>query len=228
MESGAWLNCLPSTVIGCRLESDSFRLAISIRLGLHVCTPHRYRCGSREDEYGLHPQSCRFSIGRLPRHTVLNDVIRRSLQSTGIPALLKPGGLDRSDGNKPDGITVFPYARGKSLVLDSTCTYMFSPSNMIRSEIQARAAASEAESRKRSKYASPTDRFDFQPIAVETSGVSGESMLVFLRNFGSRIASAKGDVRVRTWLIQRFSLAIVRGNAISIAMSCRRSFLPPE
>ena len=52
----------------------------------------------------------------------------------------------------------------------------------------------------------------------------GESTLVFLRYVGSRIASAKGDVRERTWLLQRISLAVVRGNAIS--MSCRRSFCP--
>ena len=43
--------------------------------------------------------------------------------------------------------------------------------NMIRSAIQARAVANEVESRKRSKNASLTDRFDFQPIAVETSGM---------------------------------------------------------
>ena len=45
-----------------------------------------------------------------------------------------------------------------------------------------------------------------------------ESTLVFLCNLESHIASAKGDVRERPWLMQRISLAIVRGNAISIAM----------
>ena len=88
-ESGACLNCLPSTAIGCRLDNDSLRIAVSIRLGLRVSTPHRCRCGSKVDEYGLHPLYCRFSIGRLPRHTALYDVIRRSLQSAGIPALLE-------------------------------------------------------------------------------------------------------------------------------------------
>ena len=97
---------------------------------------------------------------------------------------------------------------------------------MICSAIQARAAANEAESRKRSKYASLTDRFDFQPIAVETSGVFGESTPVFLHSLGSRIGSAKGDVRECTCLIQRILLANVSGNTISIAMSFRRSFPP--
>ena len=122
------MNCLATTAIGCRLDKDSFRLAVSILLGLRVCTPHRCRCCTRVDEYGLHLLSWRFSIGRLPRHTALNDVIRRSLQSAGIPALLEPAGLDRGDGNRPDGITLIPYARGKSLVWDATCAGTFSPS----------------------------------------------------------------------------------------------------
>ena len=63
-------------------------------------------------------------------------------------------------------------------------------------------------------------------IAVETSRVFGESTPVFLSNLGSSNASAKGDVRERTWLIQRISMAVLRGNTISIAMSCRRSFWP--
>ena len=190
-ESGAWLNCLPSTAIGCRLDNDSFCLAVSIRLRLSICTPHRCRCGSRVDEYGLHPLSCHFSIGRLLRHTALNDVIHHSFQSAGIITLLEPAGLDRGDGNRPDGINLFPYARGKSLVWDAACTDTFSPSNMIRSAIQARAAANEAESRKRIKYASLSERSDFQPIAVETSGVLGESTLVFPRNLGNRVGQGR-------------------------------------
>ena len=62
--------------------------------------------------------------------------------------------------------------------------------------IQARAAANEAESRKRSKFASLTDWFDFQPIAVETSGVFDESTLVFLRNLGSHVRIPYVDVVV--------------------------------
>ena len=40
--------------------------------------------------------------------------------------------------------------------------------------------------------------------------------------------SANGDVRERTWLTQHISLAVVRGNAISIAMSHRCPFFAPR
>ena len=98
-----------------------------------------------------------------------------------------------------NNLTLFPYTRGKSLLLDATYKDTFSPSNMMRSAIQARAAANEAESRKRSKYASPTDRFDFQPILVETSGVFGEStidVVVRMSILDTKVAGSKLSINM--------------------------------
>ena len=53
--SGAWINCLPSTAIGTLLDNESFRIAISQRLGLPVCAPHKFRCGAIVDRYILSP-----------------------------------------------------------------------------------------------------------------------------------------------------------------------------
>ena len=39
--SGAWMNCFPSTAIGTMLDNESFRIAICQRLGLPVCAPHK-------------------------------------------------------------------------------------------------------------------------------------------------------------------------------------------
>ena len=137
--------------------------------------------------------------------------------------LLEPACLDRVDGHDLD-----PYARRKFLILDAACIDMFGPSNMICCTLQARAAANVAEPGKLGKYSFLRDRFDFQPIAVKTSGMSGESALVFLHNLRNRIVSAMDDVRERTWLILHISLAVLRGNAISIAMYYCHVFLPHE
>ena len=125
--SGAWMNCLPSTAMGTLLDNESFRIAISQRLGLPVCAPHEYRCGAIVDRYGLHPLSCRFSAGRLPRHSALNDIIKPALSSAGFNAVLEPVGLDRGDGKRPDGMTVFPFSMGKCLIWDCTCVDFFPP-----------------------------------------------------------------------------------------------------
>ena len=107
------MNCLPSTAIGTLLDNESFRIAISQRLDLTVCAPHKCRCGAIVDRYGLHPLSYRFSAGRFPRHSALNGIIKRALSSAGFNAVLEPVGLDRGDGKRPDGMTVFPFSTGK-------------------------------------------------------------------------------------------------------------------
>ena len=112
--SGAWMNCLPSTTIGALLNYETFRIAISQRLGLPVCAPHKCRCGAIVDRYGLHPLSCRLSKSRLPRHSALN-YIKYALSSAGFNEVLEPVGLDSCDGKRPDGMTVFPFSRGRAL-----------------------------------------------------------------------------------------------------------------
>ena len=173
------------------------------------------------DRFALHTLSCRYSAGRIPRHAALNDIIRRALLAAGIPAQLEPAGLDRGDGKRPDGITIFPYTRGRCLVWDATCVDTFGPSHLTRSAIAAGSAASEAESRKTKKYADLAARFFFQPVAVETSCVLGPSTRDFLRDLGTKVAIAHNDVRERTWLLQRISLAVVRGNAHCVLSSSR-------
>ena len=101
------MNCFPSTAIGTLLDNESFQIAISQRLGLPVCAPHKCHCGAILDKYGLHPLSCRLSAGRLPCHCALNDIIKCALSSAGFNAVLEPIGLDHRDGKRPDGMTVF-------------------------------------------------------------------------------------------------------------------------
>ena len=72
----------------------SFRVAIALRVGADVCIPHSCRCGV---DSGLHGLSCRYSAGRFPRHSAMNDVVKRALQKAGLPSVLEPPGLDRGD-----------------------------------------------------------------------------------------------------------------------------------
>ena len=97
-ERGAWLNALPVSSLGTLLDSESFRAAIALRVGADVCIPHSCRCCGRMDSRGLHGLSCRYSAGRFPRHSVMNDVVKRALQKAGLPSVLEPPGLDRVDG----------------------------------------------------------------------------------------------------------------------------------
>ena len=203
------MNCLPSTAIGTLLDNESFRIAISQRLGLPVFAPHKCRCGAIVDRYGLHPLSCRFSAGRLPRHSALNDIIKRALSSAGFNAVLEPIGLDRGDGKRPDGMTVFPFSRGKCLIWDCACVDSFPPSALALTATEPGSASRSAEVRKNLKYEGLCDRYIFQAIAIET--------------INHIITSISGERREAEFLRQRLSLATVRGNAKSVTQAGRPS-----
>ena len=49
------------------------------------------------DGKGLHGLSCRYSAGRHPRHSAMNDVVKRSLLQAGLTSVLDLPGLDRGD-----------------------------------------------------------------------------------------------------------------------------------
>ena len=214
--SGAWLNAAPLPALGLHLDDESVRVAAALRVGAPVCEPHACRCGQRVDRLGHHGLSCRYSAGRLPRHAHLNDVVKRALAAAGVPSWLEPIGLDRGDGRRPDGVTVFPYHRGKCLTWDATCVDTFSTSSIVGSAVQPGSAALNAEERKRGRYQALADRYIFQPVAVETTGVLGASTLTFLRQLGKRITSQTGEKRETAWLLERISLAVVRGNSAAV------------
>ena len=77
----------------------------------------------------------------------MNDVVKRALQKAGLPSVLEPPGLDRGDGSCLDGITVFPFSGGRSLVWDCTCVDTFAGVHMNRSAMEAGIAANSAVNR---------------------------------------------------------------------------------
>ena len=132
---------MPLPSLGLLMDSQTVRTSVALRLGELICEPHPCRCGSQVDRLGHHGLSCRYSAGRLPRHANLNDVVKRGLAAAGIPSWLEPVGLDRGDGRRPDGITVFPYSQGKCLIWDATCVDSLSATAVVESAIELGSAA---------------------------------------------------------------------------------------
>src|SRR5271165_5142013 len=71
--SGAFLQALPCSAVGTRMDDTSLRIAVALRLGAPVCAPHSCVCGADVDESGTHGLSCRKTAGRHSRHSALND-----------------------------------------------------------------------------------------------------------------------------------------------------------
>ena len=97
-------------------------------------------------------------------------------------------GLDRGDGKRPDGLTLFPFKCGKALAWDATCVDTFASSSLIKSAIEPGSASKSAELRKCAKYEAitHTDRHIFVPVAAETTGILGLSTTRFLAELGTR------------------------------------------
>ena len=66
--SGDWLNALPITLCGLRLEDEAIRVAVGLRLGASLCEPHQCTCGNIVDTRGNHGLSSKRSAGRTLRH----------------------------------------------------------------------------------------------------------------------------------------------------------------
>ena len=67
--------------------------------------------------------------------------------------------------------------------------------------MEAGIAANSAEERKRRKCAALAEEHQFEPIAVETMGVYGESTGVIVRAIGRRLVEATGEPREANWLL---------------------------
>ncbi|XP_048483467.1 uncharacterized protein LOC125489916 [Plutella xylostella] len=216
-ESGLWLHALPSPHLGTLLDDNSLCVAVALRLGCDVCQPHRCVCGANVDVQGRHGLHCVRSAGRISRHHAINDIVRRALISADIPAVLEPPGLSRSDGRRPDGLTLIPWEKGRCLLWDATCVCTFAPSHVGHTAGTVGAAAEAAARQKCVKYGQLiAGGYIFVPLAIETTGVWGEQGRQFVREIGRRLRSRGFDYRSGAYLAQRISLAVQRGNAASV------------
>ena len=90
--------------------------------------------------------------------------------------------------------------------------------------MEAGIVANSAEERKRRKYAALAEAYQFEPIAVETMGVYGESTGVIIRAIGRRLVEVTGEPREANWFHQNLAIAIQQGNAFSILSAIRDRF----
>ena len=86
----------------------------------------------------------------------------------------------------------------------------------LRPAENAGAAAAKAEHSKMSKYKELAKRNIFIPVALETMGVYGHYAWQFIQELGARIRTTTNDTAAGAHLRQRISVAVQRGNAVSV------------
>ena len=215
--SGDWLHALPITSCGLRLSDDDIRVAVGLRLGCRICEPHCCPCGAAVDASGSHGLSCRRSAGRVARHQYINDILWRAMHRANIPAVKEPTGLSRTDGKRPDGMTMVPWQEGRAALWDVTVRDTLADSYIASTSLVAGSAAEEAARQKEVKYSQLTGTYLFYAVALETLGPMCESGRTFISELGRRTAQVTSDQRETQFLFQRISVAVQRYNSVCIA-----------
>ena len=77
--------------------------------------------------------SCRGGNGRSTRHHNPNDLVWQAMAKADIPALKEPSGLLRTDGERPDSVTLLPWKRGKCTTWDVTVSNTLAQSYILES-----------------------------------------------------------------------------------------------
>jgi len=221
--SGDWLHALPISACGLRLDNEAVRVAVGLRLGLNLCVPHECPCGALVDARGIHGLSCRLGCGRIARHSLLNDAIWRAFTKAGIPASKEPSGLVRTDGKRPDGVSLIPWRSGKPVTWDVTVIDTLAESYSATASATPGGVAELAAERKLEKYSCLPNSYDFQPLAFETLGPINSTAISFISELGRRIEQVTGDRRETVYFFQRLSVAVQRFNAVAF----NGSFLRP-
>ena len=209
----AWLNVVPSKNLCLQLPDQQLRISLSLRLGSKICEKHTCRCGKLVEENGHHGLSCARSAGRFSRHHNLNTLVKQALSSIKVPSNLEPHGLTRTDGKRPDGITLAPWEEGKQLVWDVTRVYLLAPIRIKNGSVaNPGTAAEDAEELKTAKYVCLSDKgYIFQLLAFEIQGGVGPSTSTFLKNLCKKLCVCNQENRAGSFFRQRLSVTISAG-----------------
>jgi len=150
-----------------------------------------------------------------PSKPTLNNNIARSLIAASIPVTNEPSSLTRTDGKRPDGLTLIPWQAGKPPTWDVT---VVSTSRLIRSPvIPVCWGCSWSRGEQKNVQPDLPATNICQSLAFETHGATHSSALDFLNTVGGRSAAESGDPRETSFLWQRISVLIQRFNAILIS-----------
>ena len=157
---------------------------------------------------GMQPKCC----SRTP--TTPSSDQRHHLQISSranIHSSREPLGLYRSDGRRPDGVTLTPWRVWKCLIWDATSPDTQAASHINGTSQKAGATAEQAANQKTDKYRKLSSKYFFIPVAVETLGPINADGANFLSELGRRIEQSSMEKLETAHLFVRISIAVQRG-----------------
>ena len=118
---------------------------------------------------------------------------------------------DDDDGKRPDGVTLIPWARGKSMARKVTVPDTFAELHLSSTSVHWGAAAKQVADNNQELETTHI----FFPVAIETAGSWDHQAMELVQEIRRCITDITEDSRETTFLFQRLSLALQRGNMVS-------------
>jgi len=196
------------------LNDEHFRVAVGLRLGSALAEPYRCSCGALINKQAVHRLSCvKTSRATEARHNTVNDVLIRGMKQAGMNVAAEPSGLSTHDRSRPDGITLRPWSRGIPLAWDVTVSDTYAEGYRSLALSGVGSVIRKAERDKRRQYAHLENEYIFMTLGLESSGVCDKEALQLTKELGKALADRTGEDRLTSFLRQRLSLEVQRGNA---------------
>jgi len=101
------------------------------------------------------------------------------------------------------------------LAWDVTVPDTYADSHLADKATTAGAEADKAASNKVAKYRQIANSHIFVPVAIESAGTWDHQAVELVQELGRRMTAVTEDTREATYLFQRMSVALQRGNAVS-------------
>ena len=109
-----------------------------------------------------------------------------------------------------------PCLNGRYLLWDVTCNDTLASTYVTTTSVIAGGLADWSEEKKLEHYRDLVSTHIVTPIAVETMGAWGQIGHNFIKILGARMTDVNKDDRSTSYLFQALSMALQRGNAMSI------------
>jgi len=105
--------------------------------------------------------------------------------------------------------------KGKPLAWDVTVPDTYADNHLADTATTAGVAADKAASNKVAKYRQIANSHIFVPVAIEPAGTWNHQAVELVQELGRRMTAVTEDTSEATYLFQRMSVALQRGNAVS-------------
>ena len=186
--SGDWRHALPISACGLRLSMRPSELPLDLdsAVGIDICQPEACPCGVLVDGKGImrYHASSRQAVSHGTTQSMI--FFTASYTMAHIPCVMEPSGLVRTNGKRPDGLTLIPWQQGKCLTWDVSIVNPLAPSYVNSTALVPGGVAEFAAERKISKYSTLPASYLFQPLSLESLGAVNSSAITFNTDLGRR------------------------------------------